>query len=88
MCYEVEHTAQLIRKVFEKMHWKILPHSPYTPNLFHLCHFHFLRSLNEALGRFKIQNDDDVGDFVREWLCGLKTRIKNFFHIILTDEIR
>lgn len=59
------HTAQLTRNLFEKMHWEILPRTPYNPYL-SSCDFHLFEPLNEALGGSKFQNDNDVAEFVQE----------------------
>jgi hypothetical protein len=50
----------------EKLHWEVLPHPPYSPDL-SPCDFHLFGPLKEALGVSKFQ-DDDVAEFVLEWL--------------------
>jgi hypothetical protein len=50
----------------EKLHWEVLPHPPYSPDL-SPCDFHLFGGLKEALGVSKFQ-DDDVAECVLEWL--------------------
>jgi hypothetical protein len=52
----------------KKMHWEVLPHPPYRADL-SPSDFHFLGPLKE-MGGSKFQGNDDVAEFVHEWLCG------------------
>jgi hypothetical protein len=61
------HTAQLTTNVLEKMHWKVLPQPPYSPDLSQ-CDFYLFEPLKKALGDSQFQHDDGVAEFVREWL--------------------
>jgi hypothetical protein len=61
------HTAQLTTNVLEKMHWKVLPHPPYSPDLSQ-CDFYLFEPLKKAFGDSQFQDDDGVAEFVQEWL--------------------
>jgi histone-lysine N-methyltransferase SETMAR len=61
------HTAQLTTKVLEKMHWKVLPYPPYSPDL-SPYDFYLFELLKDALGDSQFQDDDGVAEFMHEWL--------------------
>ncbi|KAK7601555.1 hypothetical protein V9T40_008996 [Parthenolecanium corni] len=61
------HTAEHTRTCLAKLRWETLEHPPYSPDL-SPCDFYLFGPLKEALGGEQFQNDDDVENFVREWL--------------------
>jgi hypothetical protein len=69
------HTAQLTTNVLEKIHWKVLPQPPYSPDLSQ-CDFYLFEPLKKALGDSQFQHDGGVAEFVREWL---RTQPKTFY---------
>jgi histone-lysine N-methyltransferase SETMAR len=59
------------------MHWKVLPHPPYSPDL-SPCDFYLFESLKEALGGSQLQDDDGVAEFGHEWL---RAQAKAFYKL-------
>jgi histone-lysine N-methyltransferase SETMAR len=73
------HTAQLTTNVLEKMHWEVLPHPPYSPDL-SPCDFYLFEPLKEALSDSQFQDDDGVAEFAHEWL---RAQLKTFYKRII-----
>ena len=65
-------TDENIRAQF---HWEKLEHPPYSADL-SPCDFHLFGPLKEALGGQHFENDNEVEQFVRNWL---KTRPQNYY---------
>jgi len=53
------HTAALIMSKLEEMHWTLLEHPPYSPDL-SPCDFHLFGPLKEALGGQRFKDDEGV----------------------------
>jgi transposase len=62
------HTAHTTAKLLTTWHWEILPHYPYSPDLapsdFYLC-----PKLKKHLQRLSFQNDEDIQEEVKQWIC-------------------
>ena len=69
------HTAALTQEKLDQFHWEKLEHPPYSPDL-SPCDFHLFGPLKEALGGQHFENDNEVEQFVCNWL---KTRPQNFY---------
>lgn len=69
------HTAILTRDKLEKMHWEILDHPPYSPDL-SPCDFFLFAPMKQSLGGERFENNEDVEEYVRNWLS---TRPQTFF---------
>lgn len=69
------HTAAVTTQKLAKMQWTPLDHPPYSPDL-SPCDFHMFGPLKKALGGERFANDQQVEQFVRNWLG---TRPKSFF---------
>lgn len=69
------HTAALTQEKLNQLHWETLEHPPYSPDL-SPCDFHLFGPLKEALGGQHFESNDDVEEFVRNWL---KTRPETFY---------
>jgi histone-lysine N-methyltransferase SETMAR len=61
------HTAAVTTRTVEEMHWEVLPHPAYSPDLAP-SDFHLFGPLKEALGRKKFRADEEVKLFVQQWL--------------------
>lgn len=70
------HTAILTRNTLEKLHWDVLPHPPYSPDL-SPCDFHVFGPLKEALGGQRFRTNDEVQQFVQSWL---RTQPEEFYY--------
>lgn len=69
------HTAKLTHETIENMGWEILPHPPYSPDLAP-SDYHLFGPLKEALRGKKFSNNEEVKEFVGNWL---KQQDKDFF---------
>jgi hypothetical protein len=49
------------------MYWTALEHQPYSTDL-SLCDYHMFGCLKEALGRQRFDDDEQVENFVCNWL--------------------
>jgi histone-lysine N-methyltransferase SETMAR len=51
----------------EEMHWEVLPHPAYSPDLVP-SDFHLFGPLKETVGGKGLRADDEVKIFVQRWL--------------------
>lgn len=70
------HTAALTKDKLTKMHWTTIEHAPYSPDL-SPCDYHLFGPLKEALGGQQFQNNEEVKQFVCNWL---RTRPTSFYN--------
>jgi len=61
------HSAALTQEKLAQLYWTALEHSPYSPDL-SPCGCHMFGSLKEALGGQCFDDDEQVENFVRNWL--------------------
>jgi len=66
------HTAQQTQETIEKLHWTLLDHPPYSPDLAP-SDYHLFGPLKNHLGGKHFADDGEVEREVRRWL-GLQTR--------------
>lgn len=57
------------------MHWTVLEHPQYSPDL-SPCDFHMFGPLKDSLGGERLQTNEEVEAFVRNWLA---TRLASFY---------
>lgn len=69
------HTAAKTMAVIDQLHWEVLPHPPYSPDLAP-SDFHLFGPLKEHLGGQKFDTDDEVCQVVLQWL---KDQPKEFY---------
>ncbi len=69
------HTARLTTETLDELGWETLEHPPYSPDL-SPCDYFLFGPLKEALGGHRFESNDDVEQFVREWLL---SKPKNFY---------
>jgi hypothetical protein len=69
------HTARATVATITDLHFDILPHPPYSPDLAP-SDYHMFGPLKEAMGRKKFRSDEEVHQAEHEWL---RTRPQEFF---------
>lgn len=69
------HTAVLTRDKLEEMRWETLEHPPYSPDL-SPCDYFLFAPLKESLGGKRFENNEEVEEYVRNWLT---TRPQTFY---------
>jgi [histone H3]-lysine36 N-dimethyltransferase SETMAR len=61
------HTAKLTVQTLQELHWEVLPHPPYSPDLAP-CDYYLFGPLKDFLGGRKFKNDEEVMTAAQEWL--------------------
>ncbi len=61
------HSARVTGALLEKFKWEVWRHPPYSPDL-SPCDFHLFGPMKNALGGQYFSSDEEVKDFVTEWL--------------------
>ena len=57
----------LTEEKLDHLYWTALQHPPYSPDL-SPCDYHMFGPLKEALGGQRFEDDEEVQNFVRNWL--------------------
>ena len=66
------HTSLWTQEAITKSGWTVLPHPPYTPDLAP-SDFHLFGPLKDALHGTRFEDDENVIQAVRTWLCEQET---------------
>jgi hypothetical protein len=63
------HTAAVTTETLKKMHWEVLPHSIYSPDLA-LSDYHLFGPLENTLGRKNLESTMKLNFFFNDgWTC-------------------
>jgi histone-lysine N-methyltransferase SETMAR len=62
------HAAAATIETIQKLNFKLLPHSSYSPNLAP-SDYHLFGSLKKALRGHRFRSDEEVKQAVHTWLC-------------------
>jgi hypothetical protein len=63
----VNNKKALSEEKLPQLHWTVLHHPLYSPDL-SACDYHTFGPLKEALGGQRFDDDEQVENFVRNWL--------------------
>ena len=69
------HTAKKTLELIENLRWKVVPHSPYSPDLAP-SDYHLFGPLKNHLHRAKFSDDEAVKEICRKWL---KSQPRDFY---------
>jgi hypothetical protein len=67
LMFKFPRSAALTQEKLAQLYWTALVHPQYSPDL-SPCDHHLFGPLKEALGRQRFNNDEQVKNFVRNWL--------------------
>jgi hypothetical protein len=67
LVFKFPRSAALTQEKLAQLYWNALEHPPYSPDL-SPCDCHMFGPLKEALGGQRFDDDEQVENFVRNWL--------------------
>jgi histone-lysine N-methyltransferase SETMAR len=62
----IPHVAKVVKQKLERLHWKLLPHPPYSPDLAP-SDYHLFRSLSNDLRDRKFENEDNLKQYLQDF---------------------